>query len=176
MTRRPVAPAPILGWGTGSGDGGQSRAKDLHLPLFFLFSSNGCTGTPKPWDQRAGGSRCLGIISATYAAAEPTTPSAFWEQCRCTPRRPSFPMHPGNAPCFPGKRPGVSPAGIQRWHQEVSPGPGKPTPVTAPRSTRGLITVSREACHSARGEQEGGTGTRWLPSQPHGEYPPEGPK
>lgn len=49
-----------------------------------------------------------------------------------------------DAPCersqFSRKEAGVPAAGIRRRHQEVSLGPGKPTPVAAPRSTRGLIS------------------------------------
>lgn len=105
---------------------------------------------------------CLGITSATCcrvmllqsSLSHPLSVSTLWPQAtvplQCTARDCSV-RFPGKSGSF--KTP---PAGIQSGHQEVSPVPGKLTPVTVPRSTRRLIrfqgSLPRSWC-----VQEGGT-------------------
>lgn len=84
----------------------------------------------------------MGVISAAYCLL-------CCYRAHCTVRflgavllHTTAPFGP-DAPCecsvFQG-RGGSFRCGIRRRHQEVSPGPGKPTPVAVPQSTRGLIS------------------------------------
>lgn len=131
-----------MGWGTGSKTEDHPGRRTWTFPCSFSFLPTDALERQSPGTKRLGGPTVWGSsppLTAYCAATELTAPSAFWEQCCCTPRRPSVPMHPVNAP-FSREEAGVSAAGIRRRHQEVSLGPGKPTPVAVPQSTRGLIS------------------------------------
>ncbi|KAF6339740.1 hypothetical protein mRhiFer1_008019 [Rhinolophus ferrumequinum] len=97
---------------------------------------------------RFGGHLCYSLTSSC-APGELTKPSAFCGQLfaarHCGPQSPvnvQYIFQEGGENGFK-----ASPAGIRRWHQEVSPVPEKRTLVAVPRTTGKRITESPcEAC------------------------------
>lgn len=122
------------------------KAKDSHLLLFFLktfqrlcFSLSDvpeCQSPSTEWQGhrlRFGGHLCYSLTSSC-APGELTKPSAFCGQFiaarHYAPRSPislQYIFQEGGKNGFK-----ASPAGIRRWHQEVSPVPEKRTLVAVP--------------------------------------------